>query len=194
LRPSAEVTPTPTEPLNIAAKDPTPALEKSELRYTGRDFVAENTVRSQVTLDAPKNWKMTLSAEPKDVARFSDPTGRRFVRVQAGFTIERPPAESMTERIGQLSGTPHQEALRILSHDVAEDQRSATLVYNWIPTQVDARIPQSLRHVMVRWVALDDSGNCAVEIAVGGLTQDKDALKAVLEVATDSVTRSDSSL
>lgn len=193
LRPSAEVTPTPTEPLNIAVKDPTPALDERDLQYKEREFVAEAAVRSHVTVEVPKNWRMT-QADPQIDARFTDPRARRFVRVQAGFTIARPPAASMAERIGQLSGTPHQEALKILSQDVAEDRRSATLVYHWIPTQTDPRIPQSLRYVMVRWVALDDSGNCAVEIGVGGLDQDKGSLPAVLERATETVTRSDSSL
>ncbi|GAB2556097.1 hypothetical protein GCM10027269_06940 [Kribbella endophytica] len=187
LRPSAEVTPTPTEPLNIAVKDPTPGLKKSELRYKEREFVAEKIVRSQMTLDVPKNWHMTISADPPDEARFTDPTGRRFVRVQAGFTIERPPAVSMAERIGQLEGTPYRQDLKIVSDQVAEDGRSATLTYTYIPEK-------TLRYVVVRWVALDDSGNCAVEIGAAGLIQDKDGLLAAMERATETVTRSDSSL
>ncbi|WP_425827832.1 hypothetical protein [Kribbella sp. DT2] len=193
LRPSAEVTPTPTEPLNIAVKDPTRALKKSELRYKERGFVAEKTVRSQVTVEVPRNWPMTL-ADPQDEARFTDPTGRRFVRVEAGFTIERLPKESMDVRVAQLADTPHHEDLQIVSTVVADDGRSATLSYTWVPTQTRPHVPQSLRHVMVRWVALDDTGNCAVEIGVGGLAQDKDGLLAVLERATETVTRSDSSL
>jgi hypothetical protein len=189
LRPSAEITPTPTEPLNIAVKDPTAALKKSELQYKEREFVAEKTVRSQVTVYVPKNWHMTLSADPQNEARFTDPTGRRFVRVQAGFTIERPPAASMAERIGQLEGTPYRQDLQVVSQRVAEDKRSATLTYTYIPDP-----ERILRYVVVRWVALDDSGNCAVEIAVSGLNQDKEAIPAVLERATDNVTRSDSSL
>ena len=192
LRP--ETTPTPVEPVNVAVDDPTPALKNSELRYNEREFVVEKTVRSEVTVEVPKNWHMTLTADPRNEARFTDPTGRRVVRIQAGFTIERPPAASMAERIGQLEDTPYREALRILTQDVAEDRRSATLVYQWIPTQLKAHIPQSLRYVLVRWVALDDSGNCAVEIGVGGLVQDKAGLLAVLERATETVTRSDSSL
>ncbi|GAB3817625.1 hypothetical protein [Kribbella italica] len=187
LGPSAEVTP--TEPLNVAVKDPTPALKKSELRYKEREFVAKKTVRSQVTVEVPKDWHLTLSADPQDQARFTDPTGRRFVRVQAGFTIERPPAASMAERIGQLDGTPYRQDLRIVSERVAEDKRSATLIYTYVPDP-----EKVLRYVVVRWVALDGSGNCAVEIAVSGLNQDKEAIPAVLERAADSVTRSDSSL
>lgn len=177
---------TPTLKLNVPVKDPAPALQKSELRYKEREFVAEKSVRSQVTVDIPKNWRMTMSAETPYEARFTDPTDKRFVRVQAGFAIERPPKTSLEIRVGQLANHPKQEDLRIVSRDVADDKRSATLVYTYVP--------RSTRYVMVRWVALDDSGNCAVEIGASGLIQDKAAIEALLDQASESVTRSDSSL
>jgi hypothetical protein len=125
--------------------------------------------------------------DPKKEARFTDPLAKRWVRIEAGFTIQRPPAASMEQRIGWLGGTPRKQDLRILSKEVADDGRSATLTYAYIPAQ-------ALRYVVVRWIALDDSGYCAVEISSTGLIQDKDGTGAVLERATDSVTRDDTSL
>ncbi|WP_143466090.1 hypothetical protein [Kribbella sp. ALI-6-A] len=187
-------TPTPVEPVNTAVPDPTPALRRSELRYKEREFVAEQAVRSRVTAEVPKNWRMTQPDPPKE-ARYTDPTARRYVRIEAGFTIERPPQASMEQRILMLANTPSREDLRILNTQVTEDGRSATLTYTFIPTRADGDPrPQALRYVVVRWVALDDSGDCAVEISSTGLIQDKDAIWAVLERASDTVTRSDSEL
>ncbi|WP_432942963.1 hypothetical protein ACQPXM_38745 [Kribbella sp. CA-253562] len=183
-------TPTPVEPLNTAEPDPTPALRRGELRYKEREFVAEQTVRSRVTAEVPRNWGMTQPDPPKEV-RYTDPAGRRYVRIEAGFTIERSPRASMEQRVLVLANTPRREDLQILSKKVAEDGRTATLTYTFIPTRTNAR-PQALRYVVVRWVALDDSGNTAVEISSSGLIQDKDATWAVLERASDTVTRSDS--
>jgi hypothetical protein len=180
----SDATPTPVEPVNTAVPDPTPALRRSELRYKEREFVAELAVRSQVTVEVPRNWRFTQPDPPKE-ARYTDPTGRRYVRVEAGFTIERPPRVSMEQRILVLANTPRREDLQILSKQVAEDGRSATLTYTFVPDK-------SLRYVVVRWVALDDSGNCAIEISSTGLIQDKDATWAVLERASETVTRSDS--
>jgi hypothetical protein len=179
-------TPTPVEPVNTAVPDPTPALRRSELRYKEREFVAELAVRSQVTVEVPRNWRFT-QPDPKVEGRFTDPTGKRWIRIEAGFTIQRPPRASMEQRILMLANTPRREDLRILSKQVAEDGRSATLAYTFVKDT-------SLRYVVVRWVALDDSGNCAIEISSTGLIQDKDATWAVLERASDTVTRSDSEL
>ncbi|MEV6284082.1 hypothetical protein [Kribbella sp. NPDC051770] len=180
-------TPTPVEPRNVAVPDPTPALKRNKLQYKEREFTSELTVRSQVTVDVPKNWPMTMSAETPNEARFTDPAAKRFIRIKAGFTIEEPPAAALAARIAGLAATPYRANLKIVSKVVANDKRSATLVYTWIPDR-------TLRYVMVRWVALDDSGNSAVEIGTGGLDQDREALDAVLDRASETVTRSDSSL
>jgi hypothetical protein len=72
----------------------------------------------------------------------------------------------------------------VLSHEVAGDGRTAALVYTYIPDQ-------TVRYVVVRWAALDDSGDCAVEISSTGLEQDEAAVWDVLEHANDTVTRTD---
>ncbi|WP_145803803.1 hypothetical protein [Kribbella amoyensis] len=181
--PIGSTTPTPTEPVKTGLPDNTPALDKGDLRYKTRSFVADWAVRSNVTVKVPSNWWMT-QPDPKKEARFTDPTGKRFVRIEAGFTITRPPTASLEAKIQALRGVPPSQALKILSRDVADDGRTATLVYTYIPQE-------SVRHVVVRWVALDDSGNCAVEISAGGLPQDEQAVRDVLEHATDTVTRTD---
>ncbi|WP_148256800.1 hypothetical protein [Kribbella flavida] len=185
LRPS-DGTPSPSEPVNTAVPDPTPALRKSTLRYKTRAFTAESVVRSHVTAEVPRNWRMT-QPDPMTEGRFTDPTGKRWVRIEAGFTIQRPPAASMAVRIEVLGDLPVKQAVRIISKQVSADKRSATLTYTYIPDR-------TLRYVVVRWVALDRSGNCAVEISSTGLQQDKDAIWDVLDHVSNSVTRSDSSL
>jgi hypothetical protein len=128
-------TPTPVEPVNTAVPDPTPALKRSELRYKEREFVAEAAVRSRVTVEVPRNWWMT-QPDPKKEARFTDPLAKRWVRIGAGFIIQRPLAASMEQKIGWLGGTPRKQDLRILSKQVADDGRSATLTYTYIPERV----------------------------------------------------------
>jgi hypothetical protein len=184
--PTPPVTSTPTPPLKTGKPDDTPALRKSSLRYRTRSFVAEFAVRSSVTVKVPQTWWMT-QPDPKKEARFTDPTGKRWIRIEAGFTIRRPPEASLEERVEQLVAVPASQALQIVSHDVAEDGRTATLVYTYIPDQI-------VRYVVVRWVALDESGNCAVEISSTGLPQDVDAVWDVLEHATGTVTRTDRKL
>jgi hypothetical protein len=145
-------------------------------------------VRSKVILQAPRNWWLTHSDPPR-YSWFSDPTGKRKLRIEAGFTVSRPPAASMAERVGILKDLSPDRLLTILDQEVDAKARTATLTYTYIPEH-----ETSLRRIMVRWVALDDSGNVGVELSSIGLPQDKAALLDVLEHASDSVTRSDSPL
>jgi hypothetical protein len=180
-------TSTSTEPPTKTPKpDNTPPLLAQDLAYKTRQFVAELVVRSEVAVKVPRNWKMT-QPDPKDEARFTDPTGKRWIRVEAGFSLTRPPADSMAARIALLKTIPSSQALTIVSQETDAKARTATLTYSYIPDQ-------TTRYVIVRWAALDASGNVAVEMSSTGLPQDRPALVDVLDEATASVSRVDTPL
>jgi hypothetical protein len=174
----------PPEPPKTPVPDNTPPLLASDLSYKTRDFVAESTVHSMVTVKVPRNWKMT-QPDPMDSARFTDPTTKRWIRIEAGFTITRPPKDSMAAKVALLNTISSSQALTYLSQQVDPKARTATLTYTYIPDK-------TLRYVIVRWVALDASGNVGTEISVTGLRQDRLGLLDVLDHATAGVTRTDS--
>ncbi len=180
--------PTPTRPTRTAEPDNTKALDPDSLSYQTRTAYSEAVVRSKVTLKAPRNWWLSHSEQWR-YSWFSDPTGKRRLRIEAGFTVSRPPAASMAERVGILEDLSPDRLLNIIDQDVDPKTGTATLTYTYIP-----ETEKSLRRIMVRWVPLDDSGNVAVELSSYGLPQDADAILDVLDHASESVTRSDSPL
>ena len=185
--PSATPSPTPT-PREIKP-DNSPALEASDLSYKTRTFTVRNVVTSEVSVRVPSNWRLT-QPDPPTTGRFTDPSGKRWIRIEAGFTISRPPSASMAARIEQLQHLSPDQMLHVISRTA--DKNYATLVYTYVPPPSQAPVP-TLRYVIVRWVA-DDSGNCAVEMSSTGLPQDKAALMEVLDKATSSVVRRDTPL
>jgi hypothetical protein len=148
-----------------------------------REFTATSVVRSDVRLKVPKDWGFTQPDPPK-VGRYTDPTSKRWIRIEAGFTIRRPPAESMAQRLTDLATVPAAQMLSIKSQTVDPDTKEATLVYTYVPEN-------SLRYVIIRWVANHD-GLCTFEVAVTGLPQDRDAMEDILDHAANSATRDDS--
>jgi hypothetical protein len=180
-------TPTPTAPPRKITYDRSPALRADELRYTTRTFTVTEMLKSRITVRVPADWTYTKQDPPKS-GRFTDRTKKRWIRIEAGFTITRPPADSLAARIKQLAAISADQMVKILDQDQQENH--ATLTYTYVPDEELS--PQSiLRYVVVRWVA-DESGNCAVEMSATGLPQDKEALLAVLDRASDSVERRDS--
>jgi hypothetical protein len=187
--PSTSISPTPTGPPRKVTYDKSPALDAADLRYKSQTFDVKSMVRSRVSVRIPNGWNLTQPDPPK-TGRFTDPTGKRWIRVEAGFTITRPPSTSMLIRIAELNRLPANQMLHLISQRV--EDRYATISYTYVPPPEQS--PEGiLRYVIVRWVA-DSSGNCAVEMSSTGLPQDKDALLAVLDHATDSVERRDSPL
>jgi hypothetical protein len=182
-------TPVPTTTPRKVAPDNSPPLEASDLRYKPRSFTVRYVYQSDVSVRVPSGWEMT-QPDPPRTARFSDPTGKRWLRIEAGFTIQRPPAASMQAKIQQLAALPKDQLLTIISSTV--EGNYATLTYTYVPPEVLAP-KATVRYVIVRWVA-DDSGLCAVEMSSTGLPQDKKALMAVLDKASSSVERRDSAL
>lgn len=188
--PAPTTTPTvPVKPRKTPTPDNSAPLRADDLSYQTREFDTEGVVRSRVTVKVPRNWWMT-QPDPKREARFTDPTAKRWVRIESGFSLTRPPAASMEIRIGVLkTQVPADQILTIISQKVDPSGRTATLSYSYLPAGAT-----TLRYVFVRWAALDASGKVAVEMSSTGLPQDADALLDVLDHATDSVTRKDSPL
>lgn len=182
-------TPTPTAKPRNVVPDNSPALEADDLRYKSRSFRVEYVYKSQLTARVPSLWNMTRPDPPR-TARFTDPTGKRWLRIEAGFTIQRPPAASMQSRIAQLDTLPKDQLVTYLSRTV--EGNYATLAYTYVPPASLAPVA-TVRYVIVRWVA-DDSGLCAVEMSATGLPQDKEALMEVLDKAAASVVRRDTPL
>ena len=180
---------TPTAPPRKVTYDKSPALEADELRYVTRTFTVTDMLKSRVSVRVPSDWTYTKQDPPKS-GRFTDRTKKRWIRIEAGFTITRPPADSLAARIKQLAAISADQMVRILEQDPQENQ--ATLTYTYVPDQ-ELSPHSALRYVVVRWVA-DESGNCAVEMSATGLPQDKEALLDVLDHASDSVERRDSQL
>jgi hypothetical protein len=187
---SPSATPSPVE-VKTPKPDDTPPLVASDLTYKTRQFTAVAAATSKISVAVPKDWRMT-QPYPQIEARFTDPTTKRWIRVEAGFTVRRPPAESMAARVAELKQVDPTEALKIISeqsgtatHDDGTPLTYSTLIYSYIPVD-------TTRYVIVRWVALDKSGLAAVEMTSTGLPQDRPALLAVLQHATESVVRTDS--
>lgn len=176
----------PTKPVKIAQPNDAEALAVSDLEYKLRHFDVEAVVRSSITVEVPRNWNDTLQDPPKEM-RYTDPTTLRWIRIAAGFSIRRLPADSMAERIEALKNNPADQDLKVVSQKVSDDGRTATLTYTYIPKEY-------LRRVVVRWVALEGSPNAAVEISSTGLPQDSPAIMDVLDHATQTVTRTDAGL
>lgn len=178
-------TPSPTPPPVKILPDHTKALDPDDLEYKTREFEVSNAVHSTVRVRVPSTWKFT-QPDPPTIGRYNDPSGKRWIRVEAGFTIRRPPAVSMAARVSQLESVPARQMLAYRSRDVDPDTNEATLEYTFVPQN-------SLQLVIIRWVA-NPAGLCTFEIAVVGLPQDRDAMQDILKHAADSATRNDSTI
>ncbi|MFF0265574.1 hypothetical protein [Kribbella sp. NPDC004536] len=174
----------PPQPKKIVP-DNSKALNADEVEYKTREFEVTAVLRSTVHVRVPSTWSFTQPDPPK-IGRYTDPTGKRWIRIEAGFTIRRPPAESMAEKLKNLSSVPPAQLLSIKSQDVDPDTKEATLVYTYVPDN-------AIRYVITRWVANGD-GLCTFEISVTGLPQDRTALEDILQHAAESAVRDDSSI
>ncbi|MEU4392004.1 hypothetical protein [Kribbella sp. NPDC023855] len=182
--PSAPATATPS-PKTILPDDSEP-LQAKDIRYKVRSFTVRGALQSAVSLRVPGDWELSLPPDTKKYVRYNEPAHKRWIRIEAGFTVQRSPALSMAARIDLLQDLPASQMLTIRSHSVDPKTQDATLLYSYVPEH-------TLRYVIVRWVA-NPAGLCHFEIAVTGLPQDKAALEDVLDHAAESATRSDSRL
>ncbi|MEV8373961.1 hypothetical protein AB0P21_14545 [Kribbella sp. NPDC056861] len=179
--PTPTTTPSPTVPKLLL--DDSEPLQADDIEYKPRTFTVTSVVRSKVSLRVPSKWEMVLQDPPKDM-RFNEPERRRAVRIQGGFTINRPPAASLETRMDQLAALAPDKVITVKSHEVDTVTGNATLVYTYADRGY-------LKYAIIRWVA-NDEGLCHLEIAVTGFPQDKAALAAILDEASESATRLDS--
>lgn len=180
-----------TEP--TAVKTPVPdrtkALRSGDIVYQARTFDAQQAVRSRVRVQVPSGWHFTQPV--KGEGRYTDPTRKRWIRVEAGFTPSRRPADAMHQRIDELGAIDPAQDLQIVDTRSASAQHVdgtsitySTLSYTYVPQTVR-------RQVVVRWVSFGEDGHASVEMSVTGLPQDGDALLTMLQRATRTVDRSD---
>jgi hypothetical protein len=184
----------PPLPKKTPVPDGTSKLDPDELSYHTVEFQVTKMPHPpvRVTLRVPDGWKMSRPRESTDEVKFTDPTGKRWIRVESGFLIESSPAASMDIlRRNLLASQPPENDLRILSQRPGsltgrdgEPRNIATLDYTYIPNQ-------SVRHVLVRWIGFGATGDVAVEMTVTGLPQDTDGLLEILRRASESVERHD---
>lgn len=188
---------TPTAPPVVkktAVPDDEPALDADDLSYRTVDFRLTKAPHDpvRVQLQVPRGWKYQSIPDQTDQIKYVDPTGKRWIRVESGFQIERPPVDSMNELVTTLRGSvPPENDLDIQARDVkalagenGDSRNVATVSYSYIPNQRRLQ-------VIVRWVGYGAPGNVAVEMSITGLPQDKEALAAIMEQASLTVQRFD---
>ncbi|MEV5960161.1 hypothetical protein AB0L70_00270 [Kribbella sp. NPDC051952] len=185
-------TPSPSEP-SLPVKTPiasnVPPLE------TGLDYVRhlftvtpKGQPSVQLSLKTPEGW--TISRNPKEPGevKYLDRLKERGVRVEAVEPLALTPAAAQQKLIvGLRQSQPPENDLKILSRTTEEIEGEdggprtvATLIYTYIPIQ-------TLRYVVVRWIALPGDERAAVEMSITGLPQDADGLAEVLREATTTV-------
>lgn len=181
-------------PKKTPVPDPAEAMDPDELSFRRETFQVTKQPHPPVTvsLHIPAGWRLTPQASSDEV-RFIDPAGKRWIRVESGFAVERPPADSMSILVTNLrTSQPPENALTILSRrsgqlsdrDGDGVRNISTLEYTYIPNQ-------SVRYVFVRWIGFGPAGDAAVEMSVTGLPQDSKALAEVLARASSTVERTD---
>jgi hypothetical protein len=186
--------PSPTVPKKTPVPDPAERLDPDDLAFVRQTFTVTKSPHpaATVTLHVPEGWQLSRPGGTDEV-RFTDPARKRWIRVESGFAVERPPADSMSILITNLRGSqPYENAFTMLARTTGQQpsrdgeglRNLATLEYTYIPHQ-------SIRHVFVRWVGFGEGGDAAVEMSVTGLQQDRAALEKVLERASATVERTD---
>ncbi|WP_433011578.1 hypothetical protein [Kribbella sp. CA-294648] len=180
----------PTTPPTAAPKpivpDNSKPLRAKDIEYKIRSFTVRDALESAVSVRVPGDWQLSVPPDTEKYMRYNEPARKRWIRIEAGFTVQRSPALSMAARIDLLQDLPATQRLTIMTHSVDPKTQDATLLYSYVPDR-------TLRYVIVRWVA-DPAGLCHFEIAVTGLPQDQPALEVILDHAAKSATRSDSPL
>ena len=182
----------------IARKTPVPddepALDTDDLGYRTVDFRLTKAPHDpvRIRLQVPQGWTYKRIDDETDQIRYVDPTGKRWLRIESGFAIERPPVESMNLLVSTLrTSVAPENDLRLDTPSTGSitgvdgDPRSiATVGYSYIPNQ------RALQ-VLVRWIGYGVQGDVAVEMSITGLPQDKQALAEIMERASTTVQRSD---
>ncbi|GAB2556090.1 hypothetical protein [Kribbella endophytica] len=182
-------------PADFIVKTPVPnhvpAFKATGLRYREHTFTVrqEPSPKVEVSIDMPRGWQLTSSPKTPGEVKFLDSLKQRAVRVESGFPPDLTTADQREKLIpGLVSSQPPENDLKILENydstvtgDDGSTREVSTLIYTYIPTE-------TLRYVIVRWVATGGDSQATVEMSVTGLPQDAAGLKAVLAEASESVT------
>lgn len=143
---------------------PTDGLQVASLKFVEQSF---GTEKAPVTTEVPDGW---VSAQAGTRPRFMDPTGVWQIRFDTRGSKQTPDA-LVTARANSID----EQDLNVISRS------DGTLVYTYTDK---ARGP---RMGLSRWLPADGGKRSAIEITVGGRPQDQEALKAVLDRATDTL-------
>ncbi|MFF0339631.1 hypothetical protein [Kribbella sp. NPDC004875] len=195
--PLGEVTPSPSETPSespLPVKTPVPNnLEPLEtgLEYARRTFTVDPKDFSpvQLAVDIPQGWRLTRDPKAPGEVKFLDKLRERGVRVESDQPASMTPADHRAQLVIDLkkSQAPEND-VRILSEtdneqilgDDGQPRTVSTLIYTFIPGE-------TVRYVIVRWIAMNDNPLATVEMSITGLPQDADGLAEVLQHATTSV-------
>lgn len=187
-----QTTPPPATRTVTPVPDNSPALDPAEITFRQQTFESEGTLHSSVSLQVPKDWWRRSDPRP-DRKQFSSSDRRRWMRVDAGFPLDRPTTDSRAFRITQLRGArppyanlqiePDQPAGEVTGPD-GRVRHHRTLVYRYVPEE------RTLL-VIVRWIGFGADPRTAVELSVTGLPKDRKALERIIDRATRTVSRID---
>ena len=159
---SSHVVTTPsTTPTTPGATD---GLQADSLRYVAQTF---GTEKAPVTAEVPDGW---TSEQTGTRPKFLDPTGVWQIRFDTRGSKQTP--DALVEARANSIDEPD---LNVVS------RTDGTLVYTYADKIRGPRMGLS------RWIPAADGKRSAIEITVGGRPQDQDALKAVLDQATDTL-------
>ena len=193
------VVPTPKPSARTVSPEPDDTSPLSTaLVYRRKTFTVQAALRSEVSLHAPADWSQT---EPRaDRQQFTDPLGKRWLRIESGFNPLRSPADSRTAKMELLQDTdPPNPNLKMddsrpdetLKGRDGEPRSISTLIYTYAPEKTGAPNTYATRLVITRWIAFGEGENTGVELSISGLPQDVKALAKVIDRATETVTRRD---
>jgi hypothetical protein len=181
-------TPTPSLPVKTPVPSDVPPLETG-LEYQRRNFTVTPPGQSvDLSIKVPSGWKLRRDTKSTSEVRFLDELEERAVRVESDEPATlTPEAARASLLIGLKQSQPPENDLQIVSQttstvtgDDGEPRSVATLIYTYIPKE-------TLRYVIVRWIAMPGSNLVSVEMSITGLPQDAPALQEILKTATESV-------
>jgi hypothetical protein len=182
----------PSEP-SLPVKTPVPnnlAPLQTGLDYKRRTFTVtpKDNPPVQLSIEVPAGWLQTRDPKAAGEVKFLDRLKERGVRVEAVEPANQTPEDARKQLVVDLkqSQAPEND-LRIVNQtddqiqgDDGEPRKVSTLTYTYIPNQ-------TLRYVIVCWVAADGGDFTTVEMSITGLSQDAPGLAEVLQNATRSV-------
>ncbi|MEU8224711.1 hypothetical protein [Kribbella sp. NPDC048915] len=190
---SPSPTPSPSEP-SLPVKTPVPSNVEplnTGLEYTTHSVTVtpKGAAPVRLAVETPQGWRLA-PRDPERPAEFKylDKLRERGVRVEAVEPAVRTPADELAKLVVDLKkSVPAEDGLRIISQtsdeqilgDDGRPRSVATLIYTYIPGE-------TLRYVVVRWIAVNDNPFATIEMSITGLPQDATGLDEVLLHATQS--------